>query len=67
MECTARILKEIKVFNESEGNPTYVKIYCPIMGEVFLSGEDAVSAIKRLEEIKSEILTSAGVAQRKSG
>ena len=44
-----------------------MKIYCPIMGEVFLSGDEAVQAIKKLEEIKSEILTNAGVAQGKSG
>ena len=50
MDCTVRILKEFKIYKESEGNPTFVKLYCPIMGEVVLSGEEAENALKKIKE-----------------
>ena len=55
MECTATILRERKALGRYPGekSKTVVQLYCPIMGEIVLSGEQAEEAIRRIRE-KSE-------------
>lgn len=51
MECSARTLRERKVF-EGSGRTTLnaILIYCPILGEITLTGEQAEKALKKLKE-----------------
>ena len=55
MECTATILRERKELGRYAGekSKTVVQLYCPIMGQIVLSGEQAEQAIRRIRE-KSE-------------
>jgi hypothetical protein len=53
MECTAKILRERKVFS-SKGEEEKILLYCPVIGEIVLSGEDAKKAREKLN-IKKEV------------
>ena len=53
MECTAKVVRERKEYGKFPGDPakTYVLIYCPVMGEIVLSGEQAERALQKLREM----------------
>ncbi len=52
MECTPRIIRERKQVGKFPGDKsqTIVKIYCPILGEIVLRGEQAEKAVKNIRE-----------------
>ena len=52
MECTPRIIRERKQVGKLPGNKpqTIVKIYCPILGEIVLRGDQAEKAVKNIRE-----------------
>ncbi|MCK4591384.1 MAG: hypothetical protein KAT86_06490 [Candidatus Latescibacteria bacterium] len=54
MGCTARILRERKQLGRFPGekSTTVVKVYCPLLGEIVLSGEQAETAVANLRENK---------------
>jgi len=54
MECTAKVVRERKEYGKFPGDPTktYVLIYCSVMGEIVLSGEQAERALQKLREIR---------------
>jgi hypothetical protein len=54
MGCTARILRERKQLGRFPGekSTTVVKLYCPLLGEIVLSGEQAERAVANLRENK---------------
>jgi len=56
MECTAKVVRERKEYGKFPGDETktYVLIYCPIMGEIVLSGEQAERAVRKLREMEEE-------------
>lgn len=56
MECTAKIVRERKEYGKFPGDEarTYVLIYCPVMGEIVLSGEQAERAIEKLREMEGK-------------
>ncbi len=56
MECTAKVVRERKEYGRFPGDPTktYVLIYCPVMGEIVLSGEQAERALRKLREKEEE-------------
>ncbi len=55
MECTARILRERKQLGRFPGEKTatVVQLYCPIIGEIVLSGEQAERIVSNLKKNKS--------------
>lgn len=59
MECTARILRERKEFGRFPGDKskTLVQIYCPILGEIVLSNEQAERAIEKIRGIEGKKLS----------
>jgi hypothetical protein len=50
MDCTARILREKKIVPSSSTKKpiNFVQIYCPILGEITLMGEQAEKARKNI-------------------
>ncbi len=56
MECTAKVVRERKEYGKFPGDETktYVLIYCPIMGEIVLSGKQAEMAVRKLRKMEEE-------------
>jgi len=51
MECTARVIRERKEIGRFPGDKpkTTILIYCPVLGELVLSGEQAEKAIEKIK------------------
>ena len=54
MECTAKILRERKVFDSRGEGDEKLLLYCPVIGEIVLSGEDAIKAREKLKSRKED-------------
>jgi hypothetical protein len=56
MDCTARIVREKKIMHSGTSKkPTnFIQIYCPILGEIILMGEEAEKARERIKERDKE-------------
>ncbi|MBI3092336.1 MAG: hypothetical protein HYY96_16880 [Candidatus Tectomicrobia bacterium] len=56
MECHPRIVKERTVLRGSTGgaSETAILFYCPILGEIVLTGERAEAARRRLKEAQGD-------------
>jgi len=54
LQCTARIIRERKQLGRFPGEKgtLMVQLYCPILGEIVLSGERAERAISNLKKNK---------------
>lgn len=52
MECSVRIVREQKRIAHLYGQKptTIIQVYCPVLGELVLSGEQAERAIQRIKE-----------------
>ncbi|MBI3077446.1 MAG: hypothetical protein HYY85_10785 [Deltaproteobacteria bacterium] len=50
MECAPRIVRERKVFKDGVGKLEAIQVYCPILGEIVLFGEEAEKVKARIEE-----------------
>ena len=49
MECSAKILREQQKLGRLYGQKsTVVEVYCPVLGEIVLSGEQAERAIRNI-------------------
>lgn len=56
MECTAKVLRERTVLIGSSGgkSESAVQIYCPILGEITLFGDQAKQAIEKIKKKPKE-------------
>lgn len=54
MECSAKIIRERKEYERFPHGKTktLVQVYCPLFGEIVLSGEQAEKAIKNIRELE---------------
>ena len=52
MECSVRIVREQKRIAHLYGQKptTIIQVYCPVLGELVLSGEQAERAIRHIRE-----------------
>lgn len=53
--CTARILKQRRVYSSTRGTSevVYVQLHCPLLGELNLTGDLARRAVEALERRRS--------------
>lgn len=50
MDCTAKVIREKKIMSSSTSKKpvNFVQIYCPILGEINLMGEEAERAREKI-------------------
>jgi len=51
MECYVKVLQERKVYSSSREGGSVIKLFCPVMGEIVLTGKAAEDARKRIDEM----------------
>ena len=51
MKCSVKVLQERKVYSSGKEGGKFIKLYCPIMGEVVLTGKAAQNARTRIDEM----------------
>lgn len=51
MKCSVKVLQERKVYSSSRQGGSIIKLFCPVMGEVVLTGKAAEDARKRIDEM----------------
>jgi hypothetical protein len=51
MKCSVKVLQERKVYSSSKEGGTVIKLFCPVMGEIVLTGKAAEDARRRIDEM----------------
>jgi len=51
MKCSVKALQEKKIYSSGKEGAKFIKLYCPIMGEVVLTGKAAQEARTRIDEM----------------
>lgn len=54
MKCSVKVLRERKVYSFGKKRGNFIKLYCPIMGEVVLTGNAAQEARARIDEMEDK-------------
>ncbi len=51
MKCSVKVLRERRVYSSGKEGGKFIKLYCPIMGEVVLTGKAAQNARTRIDDL----------------